>query len=139
MVARSEGRGQGLGRGGSAWPSAAPASSTRRRGAQAEQRVSQYLQRAGLHLLATNVLYKVGEIDLVMTDGPTWVFVEVRSRRSAAFGGAAASVDGRKQMRLRRAAQCLLIERFGRGQWPPCRFDVVAIEAGQLQWIKDAF
>ncbi len=116
-----------------------PRPSTRARGAAAEQQALAHLQRAGLRLLASNVLYRVGEIDLVMADGPTWVFVEVRSRRSAAFGGAAASVDARKQQRIRRAAQCLLSERFGRHAWPPCRFDVVAIEAGRLEWIPDAF
>lgn len=111
----------------------------RQRGAVAEHRALDHLQQAGLRLVAANVAYKVGEIDLVMRDGGTWVFVEVRSRRSSLFGGAAASVDTRKQLRIRRAAQCLLLERFGKQPWPACRFDVVAIENGRLEWIKDAF
>ncbi|MDO5103612.1 MAG: YraN family protein [Lautropia sp.] len=117
-----------------------PASShPRQRGAAAEHRALDHLQQAGLRLVAANVAYKVGEIDLVMRDGGTWVFVEVRSRRSAMFGGAAASVDARKQLRIRRAAQCMLVERFGQQAWPACRFDVVAIENGCLEWIKNAF
>lgn len=108
-------------------------------GMMAEQQARQHLQQAGLVFLAANARFKVGEIDLVMGDGPTVVFVEVRSRRSSAWGGAAASVDQRKQHRLRRAAQCWLRQHHGYGTWPPCRFDVVAIEAGVLQWIRQAF
>ncbi len=81
----------------------------------------------------------MGEIDLIMRDGQTVVFVEVRSRRSMAWGGAAASVDFRKQQRIQRAAQCWLQSRFAGRGWPECRFDVVAIEGGRLTWIRQAF
>ncbi|MDO4682169.1 MAG: YraN family protein [Lautropia sp.] len=120
-------------------PPVPPRATTRHRGAVAEHRALDHLQQAGLCLIAANVAYKVGEIDLVMRDGNIWVFIEVRSRRSSAFGGAAASVDARKQLRIRRAAQCMLVERFGQRSWPVCRFDVVAIENGRLEWIKNAF
>lgn len=110
-----------------------------RTGARAEQRARAHLEAAGLRFVAANVRYRLGEVDLVMADGPVAVFVEVRSRRSSAFGGAAASVDGRKQLRVRRAAQCWLQARLGERPWPPCRFDVVAIEAGRLHWLKNAF
>lgn len=83
--------------------------------------------------------YKVGEIDLVMRDADTLVFVEVRSRGSGGFGGAAASIDHRKQLRLSRAANRYLLERFGQQRWPACRFDVVAYEAGRANWIRGAF
>jgi putative endonuclease len=89
--------------------------------------------------VAGNVRYKVGELDLVMRDGATLVFVEVRSRSSSGFGGAAGSIDLRKQLRLRRAANLFLLERFGQRRWPACRFDVVAIEAGRPDWIRAAF
>jgi putative endonuclease len=89
--------------------------------------------------VAANVRYKVGELDLVMRDGATLVFVEVRSRRSAGFGGAAGSIDRRKQLRLRRAANLFLLQRFGQRRWPACRFDVVAYEAGRPNWIRAAF
>ncbi len=78
-----------------------------------------------------------GEIDLIMRDGSgTLVFVEVRARRTAAAGGAAASVTATKQRRIIFAAQRYL------QRWrtlPPCRFDVVAIEGGQVEWLKGAF
>ena len=74
-----------------------------------------------------------------MCDGVTLVFVEVRSRGSLAYGGAAGSIDHRKQLRLRRAANRFLVERFGQHRWPACRFDVVAFEAGRANWIKGAF
>ena len=108
-------------------------------GNEAEQQAREHLQQAGLRLVAANVRYKVGEIDLIMRDGQTVVFVEVRSRRSMAWGGAAASVDFRKQQRIQRAAQCWLQSRFAGRGWPECRFDVVAIEAGRLTWIRQAF
>ena len=66
-------------------------------GNEAEQQAREHLQQAGLRLVAANVRYKVGEIDLIMWDGQTVVFVEVRSRRSMAWGGVAVSVDFRKQ------------------------------------------
>jgi putative endonuclease len=80
---------------------------------------------------------RAGEVDLVMRerDG-TLVFVEVRARSSAGFGGAAASVTATKQRRLLFAAQHYL-QRLA--NLPPCRFDVVAVEGGQIEWIRAAF
>lgn len=105
------------------------------RGQQAEVDALAYLQRKGLTLVERNFSCKGGEIDLVMKDGQGLVFVEVRQRSSAAYGGAAASVDSRKQQRVVRAAQVYL-QRF---TMPPvCRIDVVAIDGGELSWIKDA-
>ena len=89
--------------------------------------------------VAANVRYKLGELDLVMRDGATLVFIEVRARSSAGFGGAVGSIDHRKQLRLRHAANLFLLERFGQRCWPACRFDVVAFEAGQPNWIRAAF
>lgn len=82
---------------------------------------------------------KVGELDLVVSDHQTLVFVEVRYRASAAFGGAAGSVGAAKQLRIRRSAELYLLRRFGQAAWPACRFDVIAIEGDQLNWIKNAF
>lgn len=108
-------------------------------GDQAEDRALALLERAGLRLLARNVSSPLGEIDLLMLDGEQWVFVEVRSRASAAFGGAAASVTASKQRRLRRQSQAILKARFGDRAWPACRFDVCAIERNRINWIRDAF
>lgn len=108
-------------------------------GAQAERAARRLLEAAGMRCLAVNVRYKFGELDLIMQDESELVFVEVRARTSNRFGGAAASVDGRKQLRLERAANRYLIERFGQRAWPPCRFDVVAFEGDEPNWIRGAF
>ncbi len=102
-----------------------------------------HLLRAGLQHIASNVRYRNGELDLVMLDqgttGKTLVFVEVRMRASAAFGGAAASVDRNKQRRLINAAEQYLQQHHAR-QPPACRFDVVTLDgAGNLEWLRDAF
>ncbi|WP_323073094.1 YraN family protein [Mycetohabitans endofungorum] len=102
-----------------------------------------HLSRHGLALVARNVRYRRGEIDLVMrtTDG-TIVFVEVRARNRSDYGGALASVDVRKQYRLMAAARAFLATRLAGGRLravPPCRFDIVAFEGGQLTWVVDAF
>lgn len=96
------------------------------------------MEAAGLVFVAANVRYRFGELDLVMREGATLVFVEVRERASLRFGGAAASIDARKRQRLTRAAHCYLQQTHG-SRLPPCRFDVVAFEAGRPNWIKAAF
>ena len=102
-----------------------------------------HLQRAGLVLVERN--YRVargpnargGEVDLILRerDG-TLVFAEVRSRRGAGHGGAAATVGITKQQRIVLAARHYLL-RFASP--PPCRFDVVAIDAGRIEWLRGAF
>jgi putative endonuclease len=113
------------------------------RGTDAEDQALAHLQRQGLRLLERN--YRVargpsrraGEIDLVMRDRDgTLVFVEVRARQDARHGGAAASITAAKRRHLVYAAQYYLM-RYGAP--PPCRFDVVSVEAGELSWLKAAF
>jgi len=120
---------------------AAPAAPTAAQlsGSRAELDARLLLQEAGVAYVAANVRYKVGELDLVMRDGATLVFIEVRTRRSRGFGGAAASIDHRKRLRMQRAASRYLLEHFGQNAWPECRFDVVAFESGRPNWIKGAF
>ena len=108
-------------------------------GLDAEARAEAFLVEHGLRPVDRNVRFRGGEIDLVMRDGAHWVFVEVRARRDARFGGAAASVGWRKQQRVALAAQLYLLRRFGQCAWPPCRFDVLAFEAGEPRWIRAAF
>src|SRR5690606_2171751 len=114
----------------------------RARGALVEDAVQAHLERAGLHTLARNVGYRGGELDLVMRDGDTLVFVEVRYRAGAAFGGGFASVDGGKRRRLVRAAQ-LYLSGNPRLARCPCRFDVAEASgdpaAPSIHWLKDAF
>ncbi|EPF2605463.1 TPA: YraN family protein [Yersinia enterocolitica] len=108
-------------------------------GTHYENQARHYLERAGLVFKAANVTYQNGEIDLIMRDGDTWVFVEVRFRRNALFGGAAASVTYSKQQRLLRAATIWLAQRNACFATTPCRFDVFAITGSELEWLPNAF
>lgn len=111
-------------------------------GMDAEQRAEEWLTGQGLNLLQRNAHCRLGEIDLIMQEGEQIVFVEVRRRASRHFGGAAASVDWRKQQKLIRAARFMLSRN---PQWShkPCRFDVLAFEGDSESappiWYKDAF
>ncbi|EEP90294.1 YraN family protein [Yersinia kristensenii] len=113
--------------------------SQRNTGTHYENQARSHLERAGLVFEAANVTYQSGEIDLIMRDGTTWVFVEVRFRRNALFGGAAASVTYRKQQRLLRAATLWLAQRNACFATTSCRFDVFAITGSQLEWLPNAF
>lgn len=86
-------------------------------------------------MLARNFRVKGGEIDLVCRDGDTTVFVEVRRRARADFGGAAYSITPRKQQRLILAARHWL----ARHGDVSCRFDCVLLDGDGLEWLKDAF
>lgn len=101
-----------------------------------------HLQHAGLKLLARNFSTRFGELDLVMRDADTLVFVEVRYRRHRAFGGGAASVGAAKRERIMRAAQGFL-QAHPKLASLPCRFDVVAFDgppdAARREWLKAAF
>lgn len=105
-----------------------------RTGDAGEQQALQHLQQAGLTLVQRSYLCKGGEIDLIMQDRTSLVFVEVRTRASAQFGGALASVTPAKQRRMVHAAQVYL--KSLRTE-PACRFDLVAIENGKINWLQN--
>ncbi len=108
-------------------------------GAEAEDLALRYLQQQGLRLVARNARYKGGELDLVMLDGAMLVVVEVRLRSHSQFGGAAASVTGRKQQRIVLATQLFLLDHPEHAQ-RALRFDVVAFDGrDQPDWIQAAF
>jgi len=115
--------------------------SKREDGQYFEEQACVYLKQQGLKLKSRNVSFSTGEIDLIMTDEKQLVFVEVRFRQHNKFGGAAASVDYRKQTKLIKTAQLYLQKQFG-NQPPSCRFDVIAIEGDKqnfkVDWIKNA-
>lgn len=114
----------------------------RARGDAVESAALRFLEANGLRLLARNASARGGELDLVMRDGATLAFVEVRYRGNAAFGGGAASVDAGKRRRLVHAAQAWLL-RHPQHTDAPCRFDVVAASGDpatpHFDWLRDAF
>ena len=125
-------------------------------GAQAELAAARYLCQQGLRLVVQNYHCRFGEIDLILQDGETLVFAEVRLRSSKDFGGAAASIDARKQRKLICTAQHYLSSLT---HIPPCRFDAVLLTSANklvsampegkvlpvefpntdIEWIKNAF
>jgi len=106
-------------------------------GARAEALAAEYLMRHGLAIVARNFRTRAGEIDLIARDGRVLVFVEVRLRRSAGYGGAVASITARKRARLVAAANGYLAML---GREPPCRFDAIlmsALDPATIEWRKD--
>jgi putative endonuclease len=107
------------------------------KGQAAEQLALDYLVGAGLRLRTRNYACRLGEIDLILQDGDTLVFVEVRQRGGSAFGGAGESITRRKQDRLIAAARHFLARERS---LPACRFDAVLVgTGGRIEWIRDAF
>ena len=106
---------------------------TRRRGQAAERFAQQWLERQGLTCLETNYHCRFGEIDLVMRDGAVVVFVEVRLRNHRDYGGASASVDHRKQRKLRLTAEHYIATR-GLSARQACRIDVIALQGAADDW-----
>lgn len=113
---------------------------TTRAGQLAENLAARFLEQRRLAVLVRNYRCRGGEIDLVCRDGRTLVFVEVRLRRNAGFGGAAASITATKQRRLVLAAQHYLA---ATGQHDhDCRFDCILLDGAdgqRIEWIKNAF
>ena len=112
------------------------------RGHRFEEIARHHLESHGLHLVSRNFRARGGEVDLVMTEQATVVFVEVRSRTNADVVSPAATVTAAKQRRVIIAAQWFLV-RHPRLASRPCRFDVVGItgslERHEVTWLKAAF
>lgn len=108
------------------------------KGDKAEEQACQFLQSKGLTLLERNFSTRAGEIDLIMQDNDSLVFIEVRYRKNSNFGGAAMSVTPKKQQRIIKAA---LAYQQKYAPQSSMRFDVVAIEGENkdLNWIANAF
>lgn len=105
-----------------------------------EELAARHLVEAGCSILDRNVRYPGGELDLVAEDGNDLVFVEVRTRRTGACGGALESVTAAKRARVVRAARIWLVK-HPRLAARPVRFDVVAVEGEPpaVEWIRGAF
>jgi putative endonuclease len=115
---------------------------TTQAGHAAESAACRHLEDQGLQLIARNYRSPFGEIDLIMRDAATLVFVEVRQRRSEAFGTPAETVGTRKQAKLRATAEHYL-QQHPRESQNPCRFDILAItdetRGRRIEWLRDAF
>ena len=111
--------------------------STRQLGQRGELLAAAHLRARGYAIVDVNWRCTRGELDIVARDGDTLVFVEVRLRTRADFGGAAASITAKKRARIAAAAG-LYLARLRRT--PPCRFDAVlldAIDPTRIEWLKD--
>jgi putative endonuclease len=110
------------------------------RGAAAEALAAEFLQAQGLSIVARNYRCRGGEIDLIASDGQTLIFVEVRLRSAAAFGGAAESITAAKKKRLTFAAAHYLSRLRPMNGEPPCRFDAIlmtTLDPARIDWLVD--
>lgn len=110
-----------------------------KQGQLAEVMAATFLQKQGLKLVEKNFRCKYGEIDLIMQDGKTLVFVEVRLRSNQNYGGAAMSINQAKQQKLTRSAEHYLQTHHIQSA---CRFDAILLQSTQLnavEWIQNAF
>lgn len=112
------------------------------RGRHAETLACEFLQQRQLKLVARNYRCASGEIDLIMQDDDTLVFVEVRARRNDTYGRGADTVGKRKQAKIS-ATAALYLQAQRQNNIQACRFDVVsisfAVEPPGIDWIPDAF
>lgn len=111
-------------------------------GQEGEAEAERYLRRKGYRIVAKNLRSSLGELDLVAEDGRVLVFVEVKARRTAGFGGAIHAVHRQKQQKLIRLAAQFLAQRHWMDR--TCRFDVVLLEpteraALRIEHIQNAF
>jgi len=110
------------------------------KGRQTELACCRYLQRNGLKLIEQNYRTRNGEIDLVMRDRKTLVFVEVRYRKTSDYGSAVESVNHTKQSRILRTAEHYCQQN---NIDSPVRIDIVGMrsddnDAFRFEWIKNA-
>lgn len=112
-------------------------------GRRAEELAAEFLRAQGFEIVQRNYLRRLGELDVIARRADLLVIAEVRTRASAAYGGAAASVDRRKQQRITRAATALLQQRADLARLA-VRFDVIVVSdphgaAPRIEWIEHAF
>lgn len=111
----------------------------RQQGAAFEHYARLFLEAQGLHFIAANQTFKCGELDLIMSDNNTIVFVEVRQRKNDCFGSAVDSVDYRKQQKWLDAANLWLAQHGYSLEDADCRFDLIAFGSStdDIQWLPN--
>ena len=107
-------------------------------GRAGEAEAAVYLEKHGLRILERNYRCRLGEIDLIVQDSETVVFVEVKNRRRGESGSSLEAVPAEKQKKIARIADYYLT-RILKTERVPCRFDVVGIDGGEITWVKNAF
>lgn len=107
-------------------------------GSDAEAIALKHLKKHGLVLIDQNFRCRFGEIDLIMSESETLVFIEVRYRRNSHYGSPIESVTNAKQEKVRTTAQHYLLKN-NIGESRPTRFDVIGIVPNEIAWIKNAF
>ena len=109
----------------------------------AEGIAAQYLIEKGLRLLETNFSSRFGEIDIIMQDQQTLVFVEVKYRASSQFGGAIAAISASKQKKIKQTAAFYLQEQELNAYNTDHRFDVITLDGNinkpEINWLTNAF
>jgi putative endonuclease len=117
--------------------------STRETGNLTENFAANYLVKKGLVLQDKNSYSRLGEIDIIMKEGETFVFIEVKYRSSELFGGAISAISEQKQHKIRKTA-AFYLQQCGLNEYnTSCRFDVVALQGNinnlDITWLKNAF
>lgn len=118
-----------------------PPKATAATGLAAEDLACRHLEQRGLTTVARNYRTRYGELDLVMREGETLVFVEVRYRHGDEYGDGVDSIDRRKQGKLTRTANAYLQSHYP-NRPPPCRIDVISVSANlddpSIEWLQNA-
>lgn len=102
-------------------------------GWRAEELARSFLERRGMRFVERHFRTRQGEIDLIMEDGKTLVFVEVKSRRNRRFGIAEEAVDERKIERMRSTVETYLQRHPWKGE---IRMDVVVNDRGNIRYLR---
>lgn len=107
-------------------------------GSEYEKEAARYLEQNGYVILARNFRCRIGEIDLVASEGGGLVFVEVKYRKNRRNGLPEEAVSGKKMQTISRVADYYRV-RYRVPESVPCRFDVIAVEGEEIRHYKDAF
>ena len=116
---------------------------TANKGLITENFANQYLQQQGLVFITKNFHCRRGEIDLIMLEGDTYVFIEVKYRKNINFGGAIAAISPTKINKIKKSIMFYLHQAGLNEYNTPCRIDVVTLQGNinqpQVNWLKNAF